>query len=72
MRRATGRSCREIHDQRFHGRFIRIRNGAIGLDQAHPDWQVAKLTNDSNEQAQAGLRALTAEKFARCTHLNEL
>lgn len=46
----------------------------LALIRAHPDLAgKAKLTNDSNrEQAQAGLDALSAEEFARFTHLNEL
>jgi 2-oxo-4-hydroxy-4-carboxy-5-ureidoimidazoline decarboxylase len=46
----------------------------LALIRAHPDLAgKAKLTNDSNrEQAQAGLGNLTAEEFARFTHLNEL
>jgi 2-oxo-4-hydroxy-4-carboxy-5-ureidoimidazoline decarboxylase len=46
----------------------------LALIRAHPDLTgKAKLTRDSNrEQAQAGLGALTAEEFARFTHLNEL
>ena len=44
------------------------------LIRAHPDLATqAKLTDDSNrEQAEAGLDTLTAEEFARFTHLNEL
>jgi len=46
----------------------------LALIRAHPDLaSKARLTNDSNrEQAQAGLDSLTAEEFARFTHLNEL
>lgn len=46
----------------------------LALVRAHPDLAgKAKLTHDSNrEQAQAGLDSLTAEEFARFTHLNEL
>ena len=46
----------------------------LALIRAHPDLAgKEKLTDDSNrEQAQAGLDALTAEEFARFTHLNEL
>ena len=46
----------------------------LALVRAHPDLaSKAKLTNDSSrEQAQAGLDMLTAEEFARFTHLNEL
>ena len=46
----------------------------LALIRAHPDLAgKASLTNDSTrEQAQAGLGALTAEEFARFTHLNEL
>jgi 2-oxo-4-hydroxy-4-carboxy-5-ureidoimidazoline decarboxylase len=46
----------------------------LALIRAHPDLaSKAKLTNDSSrEQAQAGLDSLTAEEFARFTHLNEL
>ena len=41
---------------------------------AHPDLAAkAKLTEDSaREQAQAGLGALSADEFARFTHLNNL
>jgi 2-oxo-4-hydroxy-4-carboxy-5-ureidoimidazoline decarboxylase len=46
----------------------------LALVRAHPDLaSKAKLTDDSAlEQAQAGLDTLTAEEFARFTHLNEL
>jgi 2-oxo-4-hydroxy-4-carboxy-5-ureidoimidazoline decarboxylase len=46
----------------------------LALVRAHPDLAgKVKLTNDSaHEQAQAGLDTLTAEEFARFTHLNEL
>lgn len=46
----------------------------LALIRAHPDLAgKAKLTEDSaHEQAQAGLDTLTAEEFARFTHLNEL
>lgn len=46
----------------------------LALIRAHPDLaSKAKLTNDSNrEQAQAGLDTLTAEEFARFSHLNDL
>mgnify|MGYP002682379373 FL=1 len=48
--------------------------GQLALIRAHPDLaSKARLTGDSaHEQAQAGLGALTAEEFARFTHLNEL
>jgi 2-oxo-4-hydroxy-4-carboxy-5-ureidoimidazoline decarboxylase len=46
----------------------------LALIRAHPDLaSKAKLTHDSSrEQAQAGLDTLSAEEFARLTHLNEL
>ena len=46
----------------------------LALIRAHPDLATkAKLTEDSTrEQAQAGLGSLTADEFARFTHLNEL
>jgi 2-oxo-4-hydroxy-4-carboxy-5-ureidoimidazoline decarboxylase len=46
----------------------------LALIRAHPDLATnAKLTGDSTrEQAQAGLGSLTADEFARFTHLNEL
>ncbi len=46
----------------------------LAMIRAHPDLAgKATLTVDSaHEQAQAGLAALTAEEFARFTHLNEL
>ena len=46
----------------------------LALIRAHPDLaSKAKLTDDSSrEQAQAGLDTLSAEEFARLTHLNEL
>jgi 2-oxo-4-hydroxy-4-carboxy-5-ureidoimidazoline decarboxylase len=46
----------------------------LALIRAHPDLaSKAKLTHDSNrEQSQAGLDALTAEEYARFSHLNEL
>lgn len=46
----------------------------LALIRAHPDLATkAKLTHSSaSEQAQAGLGALTADEFARFTHLNDL
>jgi 2-oxo-4-hydroxy-4-carboxy-5-ureidoimidazoline decarboxylase len=46
----------------------------LALIRAHPDLaSKARLTDDSSrEQARAGLGNLTAEEFARFTHLNEL
>ena len=46
----------------------------LALIRAHPDLATkAKLTDESTrEQGQAGLDTLTAEEFARFTHLNEL
>jgi 2-oxo-4-hydroxy-4-carboxy-5-ureidoimidazoline decarboxylase len=46
----------------------------LALIRAHPDLATkARLTGDSTrEQAQAGLGSLTADEFARFTHLNEL
>lgn len=48
-------------------------NAQLGLLRAHPDLATkARLTDDSTrEQAQAGLDRLTAEEFARFTHLND-
>jgi 2-oxo-4-hydroxy-4-carboxy-5-ureidoimidazoline decarboxylase len=50
------------------------RESQLALIRAHPDLATkAKLTTDSKaEQAGAGLDSLTAEEFARFTHLNEL
>lgn len=50
------------------------RESQLALIRAHPDLATrAKLTADSNrEQAGAGLDSLSAEEFARFTHLNEL
>lgn len=50
------------------------RESQLAVIRAHPDLATkAKLTADSRrEQAGAGLDTLTAEEFARFTHLNEL
>jgi 2-oxo-4-hydroxy-4-carboxy-5-ureidoimidazoline decarboxylase len=50
------------------------RESQLALIRAHPDLATrAKLTADSKaEQAGAGLDSLSAEEFARFTHLNEL
>jgi 2-oxo-4-hydroxy-4-carboxy-5-ureidoimidazoline decarboxylase len=49
------------------------REAQLALIRAHPDLATrAKLTADSQrEQAGAGLDTLTAEEFARFTHLND-
>lgn len=50
------------------------RESQLAVIRAHPDLATkAKLTADSRrEQAGAGLDTLTAEEYARFTHLNEL
>lgn len=50
------------------------RESQLALIRAHPDLATrAKLTADSKrEQAGVGLDSLSAEQFARFTHLNEL
>jgi 2-oxo-4-hydroxy-4-carboxy-5-ureidoimidazoline decarboxylase len=66
---------REAMIAAFSDAVMAATSGAqLALIRAHPDLaSKARLTSDSaNEQTQAGLGSLTADEFARFTHLNDL